>query len=1434
MTAIEQYDDRDNLYRVDRKFWKGARLIARSVEDGSRRSHSHRSLVYDDFGNVVEERICGTLTGKEEVLLYPFEGHLLFPPTEESHVKRFGYSSDGLNLLTRLGDSKGNQTLYTYLPGTHLLTKKLIYDGHTIKKRSFSFYDEDAVCIRTVEDDGSGEEEPDLQGVTERHIRLKKPNGVVEERGLDLKTGEELLIRRSINTYDDRSNLLSSATYDANGDYVFNESRSYNSIGQVVKEVDRTGREVHYGYDGVGNRVSTSDEKRSILAHYDLRNRLIEVVEVNGEGRFKESYLYDGLDRKICSIDRFGNSTQYEYDPFGRLTKVVYPEVLNEKEERISPTFKYTYDLFGHLVTVEDPKGFITESRCNLRGDPTQIAYPDGTFELFKYDPEGAVHRSMSRDRVITVHEYDYLGRPVHEELSTMLPGGGTRYLTGIQRQWNGFRPHYEKRGLLRKESVTYDHAGRPIALLNSFITQDETNPNSRWEEISYDPLGYVSQKKVWFGVGQDEYALECFEYDLYGNLIEKRIEDGNGSVLLRRGTFYEEDRVYSFEGDNLLLTTFYNSEGEPIAYLDGAGNETKVIVDRSYQNSLGQLVLKKTIVNPIGVQTEVEFDVLNRPSSIVKRDPSGLLLSSQRVLYDALGCKAVEICDRVVDGKVLESQRTEWIYGPMGRVEEVIEAVGSPDERHIFYDYGCLGKVVSKRVAGGKDSILFKYYNDGLLYSVAVGDQILNKYHYDEQNNIKLVEFNGGSVARRYNAFGQVAEETIDYEGELSTLHYAYDRKGRLTDVVLPDGSKIAYRYDALLGREVQRISPTGELLYRHLYDEYDDQGRLLRESGIIGSKRYAYDLNGQKSAYENDLFSEKYQRDRLGRLIGIRGEKEQRYSYDPLSRLALEERKESASSLIERMVGYFSPDVTKGYRYDSLDNRIESDGEELLYNALNQLTRSAQASFSYDLHGNLLTKKVDGEESRFEHNPLSQLVSIQKPDETKLTFVYDPFGRLLIEDHFDRDGRRLSRSRYLYLGHQEIGTLGEGGSIERVKIPGLSGEELALTSIAFEIKGRVYGPIHDVMGSVVALVDPATQEIVERYEYTAFGEETIYNSLGAKEERSLIGNPWRFAEKWLDEKSGLISFGFRFYDPSVGRWTAADPAGRIDGPNLYAYLHNDPLNSFDRFGLASIPNSSEPFFHYFYGNVEKQCFCETHRTCKRGGDLWSTDTLDLPKISYCNFFEAGAPPKRRSRIADLGLPEPPGEVKIVYTNGINTSFEEALENAHYLSRLAGGYNVHIAYNATHGCLVDLVECGLGLCHVATDPVLLLRELWDRHFDSHSEKGTILVIGHSQGGLNLRNALIDYSPERRQRISVLSVASPGYTYEETCRRVIHLRVSARRDWIPRSDPKGAKRVRGTIVDLVSHPDAPLHDHGLQSPTFEQKMIEFFDIHLNL
>ena len=118
-------------------------------------------------------------------------------------------------------------------------------------------------------------------------------------------------------------------------------------------------------------------------------------------------------------------------------------------------------------------------------------------------------------------------------------------------------------------------------------------------------------------------------------------------------------------------------------------------------------------------------------------------------------------------------------------------------------------------------------------------------------------------------------------------------------------------------------------------------------------------------------------------------------------------------------------------------------------------------------------------------------------------------------------------------------------------------------------ELHGKIYAPLHDRQGHLVCLLDAKTGQPAETYRYSAFGEETILNAQGNPMADSQVGNPWRFACKRVDPETGWIYFGQRYYDPEIGRWTTPDPAGFIDGPNLYAYLHHNPLMSFDAFGL-------------------------------------------------------------------------------------------------------------------------------------------------------------------------------------------------------------------------------------------------------------------------
>ncbi|MDX1610405.1 MAG: RHS repeat-associated core domain-containing protein, partial [Halofilum sp. (in: g-proteobacteria)] len=63
----------------------------------------------------------------------------------------------------------------------------------------------------------------------------------------------------------------------------------------------------------------------------------------------------------------------------------------------------------------------------------------------------------------------------------------------------------------------------------------------------------------------------------------------------------------------------------------------------------------------------------------------------------------------------------------------------------------------------------------------------------------------------------------------------------------------------------------------------------------------------------------------------------------------------------------------------------------------------------------------------------------------------------------------------------------------------------------------------------------------------------------------------PFGFAGGIYDRHTGLVRFGARDYDPTVGRWTVKDPILFAGGSaNLYGYVLNDPVNGVDPNGLA------------------------------------------------------------------------------------------------------------------------------------------------------------------------------------------------------------------------------------------------------------------------
>jgi len=125
-------------------------------------------------------------------------------------------------------------------------------------------------------------------------------------------------------------------------------------------------------------------------------------------------------------------------------------------------------------------------------------------------------------------------------------------------------------------------------------------------------------------------------------------------------------------------------------------------------------------------------------------------------------------------------------------------------------------------------------------------------------------------------------------------------------------------------------------------------------------------------------------------------------------------------------------------------------------------------------------------------------------------------------------------------------------------------------IASIIYQLDGSDYRYYHyNHKGDTAALTDE-DGKIIAWYEYDAWGAPvTTWHASG-------VENDFRFSTKQWDATpsgpadAGLIYFGARYYDPDLARWTQLDPAGTVDGLNVYLYCRGDPVSRYDPHGLV------------------------------------------------------------------------------------------------------------------------------------------------------------------------------------------------------------------------------------------------------------------------
>ncbi|HKY21466.1 MAG TPA: SpvB/TcaC N-terminal domain-containing protein [Vicinamibacterales bacterium] len=238
------------------------------------------------------------------------------------------------------------------------------------------------------------------------------------------------------------------------------------------------------------------------------------------------------------------------------------------------------------------------------------------------------------------------------------------------------------------------------------------------------------------------------------------------------------------------------------------------------------------------------------------------------------------------------------------------------------------------------------------------------------------------------------------------------------------------------------------------------------------------------------------------------------------------------------------------------------------------NRLTGSRIGSvhehFTYDAHGNTLSMP---HLPQMAWNVKNQLQFARRQVVDGATgaathYVYDAAGERVRKVVVSEAGKPLSERIYLGLFEVERETQSDA-VVEREALHIMDGTGRVALVESRGSERTIRFQLSDHLGSASLELDEHAA-ILSREEYYAFGEtsfrtEPFAQSIGRKR--------YRFTGQERDDDTGLSYHGARYYAPWLARWTAPDPSGMVDGPNLYQYARSNPIANSDPNGRDCNP---------------------------------------------------------------------------------------------------------------------------------------------------------------------------------------------------------------------------------------------------------------------
>jgi RHS repeat-associated protein len=940
----------------------------------------------------------------------------------------------------------------------------------------------------------------------------------------------------------------------------------------------------------------------AVALTYDGNLRIVAIADAIGQ----VTTLSYGNTNDIYKITRvtdpFGRFGDFAYDSLGRLTNITDVIGLNS-----SFTYTGTGDFINSLITPYGTNTFIKAEGGGFSGTTRSLetVYADGSRDRVEYnqsitnlpasDPPDAIPQGMAILNFLT-------GRNTYYWSRTACATGYGDYTKAKIYHWLHSENGTLTSGILdsTKEAlegrVWYNYAAMAIPGHLSANTVNRPTKVGRVLEdgqtqlytYAYDGFGHMTNSVDPLG--------RTFSYLYASNgidLLEVRQTRAGNNELLGRMTYNAQHlplttvgadgqtNTFTYNARGQLLTAT-NPKGEVTAYsydtngyliaVDGPLPGTNDVSTATY-DTLGRI---QTRTDVSGYSLTFEHDNMDRLTKITYPDST-----FAQFTYDRLDVATVQ--DRAGRQTLFEYDSVRQMRkktDPLGRVTLFewcrcgsIKSLIDPMGRTTLWLTDVQGRVTAKRYGDGsqiqylyenttsrrrqmideKQQVTHLTYNlDDTLRSVSYAESIVPtpgvSYTYDP-NHIRLASMSDGTGITRYSYNPITTNPTLganqlaSVDGPLpnDTVTHAYDELGRVISTAI-NGVASTMTYDA--------------------------GGRLVSATNALGAFTYAYDGGSRRlstSSFPNGQIEDRSYGDnaqdrmllRITHRIGTSPLSEFLYDHDvPANRIATWSQQTGAQSARLHTFGYDAVNQlifvtvtnsgnladTFAYEYDPSGNRLtEQVGASnylATYNALNQIG----------------TTTGPGIHRTNEWDAMDRLVAVHVGN-TRTEFAYDGLSRRVGIRQL-LNGIEVSHRRFVWCGHEPCEERDASGMVtKRFFSQGMKVENVPVIGTFFHAR--------DHLGSIHGLTDNSGN-LRARYTYDPYGRRTRL----AGDFDSDFGFAGMF---WSPEVNLSLTY-FRAFDPELGRWLSRDPlpdAEMKEGPNLYAYVQNNPINGTDPLGL-------------------------------------------------------------------------------------------------------------------------------------------------------------------------------------------------------------------------------------------------------------------------